>query len=183
MSVQSRARKCLFCRKLFTPDYRNGHHQRYCAEPLCRRASHQASQRQWRRQPENRDVVRGPHEVQRVREWRQKHPGYWKRTSAPREITQPVDPQPINPPQTSRNAPPSLLPPLQDLCLAQNPAFVGLISLVTGSTLQEDIAATTRQVLLRGRNILGLQVPTETSAYDRQTSDSPGTAPPGAQRL
>jgi hypothetical protein len=26
--------------------------------------------------------------------------------------------------------------------------------MVTGSTLQEDIAATTRQVLLRGRNIL-----------------------------
>jgi hypothetical protein len=32
---------------------------------------------------------------------------------------------------------------------------VGLISMVTGSTLQEDIAATTRQLLLRGRNILG----------------------------
>ena len=28
--------------------------------------------------------------------------------------------------------------------------------MVTGSTLQEDIAVTTRQLLLRGQNILGL---------------------------
>jgi hypothetical protein len=36
---------------------------------------------------------------------------------------------------------------------------VGLISMMTGSTLQEDIAATTRQLLLRGRNILGFVTP------------------------
>jgi hypothetical protein len=36
---------------------------------------------------------------------------------------------------------------------------VGLLSLVTGSTLREDIAATTRQVLLKGANILGLKSP------------------------
>jgi hypothetical protein len=34
---------------------------------------------------------------------------------------------------------------------------VGLLSLVTGSTLREDIAATTRQLLLKGANILGLE--------------------------
>jgi len=41
----------------------------------------------------------------------------------------------------------------------KNPAFVGLISMVTGSTLREDIAATTRQLLLKGQNILGLTAP------------------------
>jgi len=44
---------------------------------------------------------------------------------------------------------------VEGLWMAQAPPFVGLISMVTGSTLQEDIAATTRQVLLRGRNIPG----------------------------
>jgi hypothetical protein len=34
--------------------------------------------------------------------------------------------------------------------------------MVTGSTLQEDIAATTRQLVLRGRNILGLVGPENT---------------------
>lgn len=184
MSVESSHRKCLCCRKVFTPDYRNGYRQRYCSSPACRQASHLASQRQWRRQPENRDVVRGPHEVERVQEWRRLHPGYWKRKSTPVLAAQPIDPQPPTIPQSSRNVPPTPLLPLQDVCLAQNPAFVGLISLVTGSTLQEDIAATTRQLLLRGRNILGLKVPTETTvtttAYDRQTPDSPGAAPPSA---
>ncbi len=184
MSVKSRHRKCLHCRKLFTPDYRNGHHQRYCSDPPCRQASHWASQRRWRRKPENRDVVRGPDEVERVREWRRQHPGYWKRELASGVTTQPVEPQPVNLQQTSRNVPPSPLLPLQDVCLAQDPAFVGLISLVTGSTLREDIATTSRQLLIRGQNILGLRVPPETTiAYDRQTSDSPGEAPPGTQRL
>ncbi len=184
MSVKSHPRKCLHCRKWFLADPRNGYHQRYCADRPCRRASHQASQRKWRRKPENRDVIRGPHEVERVREWRRQHPGYWKRHSAPVAATKSIDTQPLNPPQRSRNATPSPRPPLQDLCLAENPAFVGLISLVTGSTLQEDIAATARQVVIRGRNILGLQVPPETTiVYDRQTSASPGASPPGAQQL
>ncbi len=181
MSLKSRRRKCLHCGQLFTADYRNTHHQRYCADPSCRQASHWASQRKWRRKPENRDVVRGPYEVERVREWRRLHPGYWKQKPASVTTPQPVDSQSINPQQTSRNVPPSPPPPVQDVCLTQDPAFVGLISLVTGSTLQEDIAATTRQLLLRGRNILGLQVPPQTTvAYDRQTSDSSGAAPPGA---
>jgi hypothetical protein len=34
--------------------------------------------------------------------------------------------------------------------------------MITGSTLQEDIAATTRQLLLRGRNILGCVSPETT---------------------
>ena len=44
--------------------------------------------------------------------------------------------------------------------------------MVTGSTLQEDIVATARQLLLRGRNILGLVQPANQSrpTYDQQTS-------------
>jgi Flp pilus assembly CpaF family ATPase len=43
--------------------------------------------------------------------------------------------------------------------MSENPVFVGLISLVTGSTLQDDIAATARQLLRRGLNILGTGSP------------------------
>ena len=46
---------------------------------------------------------------------------------------------------------------------AKNPVIIGLISMVTGSTLQEDIATTARQLLLRGRNILGGGLPETTS--------------------
>ena len=66
-----------------------------------------------------------------------------------------IDNQASNPDQSSCNAPRGRPRTLQDDCLTQEPVFVGLISMVTGSTLQEDIAATTRQLLLRGPNILG----------------------------
>ena len=37
-------RKCKCCLKLFRPDPRNRHHQRYCSVPACRAASKAASQ-------------------------------------------------------------------------------------------------------------------------------------------
>jgi len=68
--------------------------------------------------------------------------------------------------QSSCTVPGNALGTLQDDCLAQDPAFVGLISMITGCTLQEDIAATARQMLIRGRNILGFVIPetTQTTA-------------------
>jgi hypothetical protein len=36
--------------------------------------------------------------------------------------------------------------------------------MITGSTLQEDIALTTRKLLLRGQNILGLKIPGQPSS-------------------
>jgi hypothetical protein len=51
--------------------------------------------------------------------------------------------------------------------------LVGLISMVTGITLQEDIATIGRRLLLQGQNILGLQARPKTLPYDSQT-----TAPP-----
>jgi hypothetical protein len=60
--------------------------------------------------------------------------------------------------------------------------------MVTGSTLQEDIAATGRKLILRGSNILGLKIPeidkTSTPApHDPQTIDPPGSPPPSAAQL
>jgi len=187
MSVEPSRRKCRCCRRMFDPDYRNGYHQRYCSSPQCRRASRVATQRKWRRKPENRDYFRGPDEVGRVQAWRRDHPEYWKQKSSPNLDPQSTDREQVNLEQRSCNTPASPRPPLQDVCLAQNPAFVGLISLVTGSTLQDDIEATTRQLLLRGRNILGLQVPEPTTGtapmYDRQMPDSPGAVASNSQRL
>ena len=55
--------------------------------------------------------------------------------------------------------PPATASTLQDSCLAQDPAFIGLLSMITGSTLQEEIELTARHVLLQGQNILGLALP------------------------
>jgi hypothetical protein len=70
--------------------------------------------------------------------------------------------------------------------LSEDPAFVGLISMVTGSTLQEHIAATARNLVLRGQNILGLKIPGQpsiTTSTHEKTSDPTGSSSPSAHRV
>jgi hypothetical protein len=162
MSRPQTRRKCRCCTELFVADPRTEDRQRYCSKLACRQASKAASQRRWFSKNGNGDHFRGANEVRRVQLWRQSHPGYWKKKTPSSQGTQAVDAQIANPDQSSRNVPRALPSTLQDDCLAQNPAFVGLISMVTGSTLQEDIALTARQLLIRGRNILGCVSPETT---------------------
>jgi len=164
-------RKCCCCSKFFVPDPRTADRQKYCSQPDCRRVSKAASQGRWLSRNGNGDAFRGPDQVQRVQEWRRRHPGYWKRQKATSQRTQPAEDQPTNPEQSSCNATREERVALQEDWRAQDPAFVGLISMVTGSTLQEDIAATTRQLLLRGRNILGCVFPGHLSRTDASSHD------------
>src|SRR5205807_4886006 len=69
---------------------------------------------------------------------------------------------------------------LQDLCSLQAPLFVGLIAMLVGSTLQDDIALTTRQLVAKGHDILGM-VPGmnfERSAHEKTCPQS-AAAPQG----
>ncbi|HEX9868453.1 MAG TPA: hypothetical protein VGC99_07630 [Candidatus Tectomicrobia bacterium] len=75
-------RKCKHCKSFFDPDPRSAGRQRYCSKPECRKASKAASHRRWLHHPNNRDYFRGPIQVARVRQWRQHHPGYWRRQAA-----------------------------------------------------------------------------------------------------
>lgn len=159
MSRLPKRRKCRCCKRLFLPDPRIKGRQRFCSLEACQRASKAASQRRWLSKHGNGDYFRGPDEVERVQKWRRKHPGYWRQEKRWQKRTQVIENQSPNPVHSSCNVPRELPRTLQDECLTQTPAFVGLISMVTGSTLQEEIAATARQLLLRGRNILGLVSP------------------------
>jgi hypothetical protein len=187
MSRRTTRRKCRCCREFFVPDYRNVERQHYCAQPACRQASKTASQRRWSRKTENHDYFRDKRHVERVQEWRRAHPGYWRKQKPQSQEAQPLAPQPLNPGQGSCNAPNRDLRTLQDLWLTEHPAFVGLISMVTGSTLQDDIDATSRRLIIRGLNILGRKVPendqtTMPICHDPRTPDSSrATAQGGAQ--
>ena len=187
MSDQPSRRKCRCCKSFFRPDHRNGHHQQYCSAPACRHASKQASQRRWRQTKSGRDYFRGAQEVRRVQEWRRAHPGYWRRQKSQSGTGQDPDNKAVNPEQTSCNVPGSALRTLQDIYLTQHPAFVGLISMVTGSTLQEDIATTARLLLIRGQNILGLKQPGQPSsttlASYEQASAPTGSSSAGPRRV
>ncbi len=132
-------RICLFCKEMFIP---NPHapHARYCTQSVCRKASKRASQTRWLNQPENRDYFCGSHHVERVRQWRKAHPGYWRRSRR----------------RPGGNA-------LQDSVALQDlvrspavAALVGFLASQTGDALQETVSKTFWNMHVRGQAIMGM---------------------------
>jgi primosomal protein N' len=145
--------KCLHCKEEYHADPRNCGRQRYCLKADCRQASKAASQRQWLSRPENRDYFRGAENCERVRLWRLAHPGYRrnKRPTPQSVLQEPLIPQAVANEQVVNPAAASVL---QEILFSQPAMFVGLISVLTGSGLQEDIAESARSFLNRGEDIL-----------------------------
>src|SRR4051812_12903715 len=135
--AESYQRECMHCKELFDPNARNRWHQRFCTKLECRKARKADSHRRWLSKPGNHDHFRGSANVERVRQWRKAHPGYWKRAKKPsstlRDLvpTQPAEPEPV-PSKTS-------VAPLQDLVGMQDPLLLGLISQLTDSPLQDHV--------------------------------------------
>jgi hypothetical protein len=176
-------RKCKHCQTFFAPDPRSARRQRYCAQPACRQASKAASQHRWLQKPGNRDYFTGPAHVERVRQWRQAHPGYWRRRSAraPNALqddlaSQAPQKQPLDAGLTSHA--------LQDAFFMQPAVFVGLIAQLTGLSLQDDIAMTARRLQQLGRDILYGSPHHQGGIQDGQTPHFAGqtpTHPPSVQ--
>lgn len=148
--------KCSHCNEFFLADYRNRQRQEFCTKEACRAASKRESQRRWLKKPGNEDYFCGQANTQRVKEWRQENPGYWKRSKRPtksagtlQEVCSAQDP--VSEPVVKT----SDLLPLQDLCSAQPLLLVGLIASFIGSPLQEDIVRHLRQLIAKGRQIVG----------------------------
>ena len=145
-------RKCKFCHKLFRPDPRNRHHQRYCAAPSCRAASKAASQARWLAAPENRGYFRGPVNVARVKQWRSRHPGYWRKRRRSRVALQDISlAQAVDSTNQKANF---AGPPLQEILSAQPAVLIGLIAHIAGTPLQDEIVRTTDRLLRLGQDIL-----------------------------
>ena len=143
---------CKCCLKLFRPDPRNRRHQRYCSSPACRAASKAASQARWRAKPENRGYFQGPVHVARVKAWRSRHPGYWRRPrGADSALQEVLLAQPIG---TTVETADIVVSPLQEVSLAQPAVLIGLIAHIVGTPLQDDIVRTTGRLLRLGQDIL-----------------------------
>jgi hypothetical protein len=155
MKPKRRRRRCLCCKALFVPQPQSRYHQRFCSQVACQKASKARSPRRWLARSGNRDYWRGPEQVARVQAWRQTHRQYWKRPrrQARRTLQEVCPSQPVVSQGIQSNL---ITPPLQEDSFTQHPLVVGLISMLTASTLQEDIASTHRRLVARGQEILGM---------------------------
>jgi len=146
-------KKCRNCNCLFVPERRNRNRQNYCGKPECRKASKKASQETWLQKPDNKDYFKGPANVQRVQEWRKRHPGYWKRNRKKETIALQDS---LNGQLTDNNRDNDHFTDvgLQDLLNAQPAVIIGLISNFIGSALQDDIAQTLLRMQQSGQDIL-----------------------------
>jgi len=145
-------RKCKCCLKLFRPDPRNRRHQSYCSAPACKAASKAASQARWLAKPGNQDYFRGPVNTARVKAWRARHPGYWRK----RRRTGPAlqDVLTVQPAVSSAKMDAVADTPLQDVISAQPAVLIGLIAHIVGTPLQDDIVRATGRLLRLGQDIL-----------------------------
>jgi hypothetical protein len=149
----------LFCGDTFRADPRNARHQKYCSQAACRKASKAASRRAWLAKPHNQDDLRGAENVARVQLWRVAHPGYWRRATGERR-DRPGDPIALQALCTAQaveitaDSQDVLQPALQDLWRDQPAVPIGFIAQFTGSTLQDDIARSTRRLVELGNDIL-----------------------------
>jgi hypothetical protein len=149
----SAQRKCQYCKEFYVPDRRNLHHQSYCSKPACRKQSKAESQRRWLEKPDNHNYFSGSQNSQRVNEWRKRHPGYWrKKKSLAQGPLQEVCRAQV--PDSQGLTKEGLPYALQDLFLMQPAVIVGLISTMTGSALQDDIASTAEALQRKGEDIL-----------------------------
>lgn len=173
-------RKCLCCQEFYLPDHRNLRHQRYCSKPACRKESKAQSQCRWLLRPENQHYFRGPENSQRVKDWRKCHPGYWRKKKTPVQIALQEDCQEQLPPNEGVGSG-KRSDALQEVFLMQPAVVVGLISMMTGNSLQEDIVATARVLLRKGRDILESNPGSQTTRFDdeNQTPSLSATAATG----
>jgi hypothetical protein len=175
-------KRCRNCRSLFVPDCRNHERQNYCKTPECRKASKAFSQKKWLNKPENKNYFKGPVNTQRVREWRKRNPGYWKRGRL-KEETALQDPLNGQVTEFKENTSDFTGIALQDLLTVQPAVIIGLISNFIGSSLQDDIARTILLMQQSGQDILFYQPKAEGGDHDIKNSHFTRAGPQGTQKF
>ncbi len=148
-----RRRACHHCGVGFVPKPHNHKKQQLLRATECQAVSKPVSQARWRKK--NPDYHCGPVAVRRVQEWRARNPRYWRPKKVPLEktplqedcISQSFDEQcdDVNLEEIA----------LRENCITQLPLLLGLMSILSGFTLQEDIDRFGRELHKKGRQILG----------------------------
>ncbi|RLG34004.1 hypothetical protein DRN98_03160, partial [Methanosarcinales archaeon] len=96
---------------------------------------------------------KGLRNVEYVRQWRKAHPGYWKRNRSAKKDALQEDC--FSQPESNQGDTDKLKKDaLQDVCSSQLPLLLGVIAVLTGNTLQDDIAEASGRFIDSGNDIL-----------------------------
>ena len=130
----SAQRKCQHCKEFYLPDRRDLHHQRYCAEPACRRQSKAESQRRWaqNRTTKTTSADRKIASVSKSGETQSRVLA--KKNPTPREPLQDLCTTQVAQDEEVKGI--EISDALQDVLVMQPAVMVGLISMMTGSALK-----------------------------------------------
>jgi hypothetical protein len=188
MAQLPRKRKCLHCKTFYDSDHRNVTRQRFCSKPECRQASNVDAQQRWRQKPDNLDYFKGKAHVERVRQWRLAHPGYWRRKAPETHETSDALQETLTPQAHENQRVEVFLPiaqndALQDSFFIQPAVFIGLISHLKGHTLQENIEVTIRRLQQLGGDILGHSPHPQGGLQNAQTTSVFGPTATSAQAV
>lgn len=161
--MAARKRKCRHCKTLFRPHPATHHHQKYCSAVECQRARKAENNQDFRRH--NPGYFSGPDQVERVRQWRRDHPGYWRnekrngglgRTGANRAV---VALQAVPVPQPADHELVSLSHRVDTLqAVSERQLFImqGLAAQLTGYALQADLGPVLNAWYDRGSRLGGV---------------------------
>jgi hypothetical protein len=75
-----KTRCCAHCGQPFIVNPRIGKRHRFCTKPACAEVSHYVANKRWLRRNGGKAFHRGDEAINRVHNWRETHPRYWKRT-------------------------------------------------------------------------------------------------------
>lgn len=147
-------RPCAHCGEQFVVNPRLGKRHRFCSRSACAQASRRAAQQKWLKKNGGNSYFAGKKSVEKVRAWRERHPGYWKRTNRHQgrqpgafRLTRKLK-------AALRNV------ALQDVIDTRLALEIGIISRLSGVALQDAIAREIRATMLRGNAILrGQRIP------------------------
>lgn len=142
------SRLCAHCGHPFAVDPRPGKRHHFCSRLACARASRRATQKKWRNGAGKGNPADGWIDIERVREWRKRHPQYWKRVRRSGR-------QQLAAFRLTRSLAAALKGlALQDTIDTRLALEIGIISRLSGAALQDTIAKEIRATILRGNAIL-----------------------------
>jgi hypothetical protein len=184
MGKRIRKRKCRSCGDYFPPDHRNRQRQKYCSKPECRKASKTASQKRWLGKPSNRSYFRGPENVIRAQQWRKDHPRHCgkKKEALQDDLSVKTLETPLVGPSFVEVGP-RFASALQDFFTSQPAVLIGLISHLTDSPLQDDIAKTIRRLQRLGNDILNGPTQNTGGVNDQKAPHLPPAPAPHTQSV